>query len=81
MAALHLLVYAGICLVFGIPMALWPYRLARWNEIIDSIGRKPAGRVEPADWLVTLTWVGGIALSVVGGILVVLAVFGYVDSW
>lgn len=76
MAALQFLVYGALFLVFGVPMALWPNTISRWNEILDAIGRKPAGPVEPADWHVTLTWVGGIALSVVGGILVVLAFLG-----
>ncbi|WP_244605192.1 hypothetical protein [Halorussus halobius] len=53
-------------LVFGPPMAKWPYKLARWQEMWDAIGRKPSGRVEPAGWNVALTRAIGIALSVVG---------------
>ena len=50
--------------VFGIPAAVWPYEFARWGEILNAIGRKPAGPVEPADWNVALTRVVGIGLSI-----------------
>lgn len=76
MAALPQLAYGAMFLLFGIPMALWPETISWLKESIDSIGRKPAGPVEPADWLVIFTKYAGIALSVVGGILVVLAFLG-----
>jgi hypothetical protein len=53
-------------LILGPPAAIWPYKLARWSEILDAIGRKPSGRVEPADWKVILTRVFGIGVSIVG---------------
>jgi hypothetical protein len=53
-------------LVFGPPAALWPYQLARWEELVDAIGRKPAGPVEPADWKVSLTRISGYAMALLG---------------
>ena len=64
----HVFAIAVVGPLFGVPMALWPYRMARFEEILDSIGRKPAGRVEPADWKVTLTRVMGVALAVAGAV-------------
>lgn len=69
-----LLVAALFCLSLGVPMARWPYEMARLNEIIDSIGRKPAGPVEPADWYVSLTRILGLGASVVGIVLLLLIV-------
>nr|WP_317175813.1 hypothetical protein [Halovivax sp. KZCA124] len=53
-------------LIFGPPAAIWPYKISRWEEIWDAIGRKPSGRVEPADWKVDLTRVMGVGFSLVG---------------
>jgi hypothetical protein len=59
-------VWGLIGIVFGPPMVKWPYKLTRWQEMWDAIGRKPSGRVEPAEWNVALTRIVGIVLSVVG---------------
>lgn len=59
-------VFGIVGLIFGPPLAIWPYELARWNEILDAIGRKPSGRVEPADWKVTLYRLMGVGLVVFG---------------
>lgn len=64
-----LLVAVLFCFSLGLPMARWPHEMARLNEIIDAIGRKPAGPVEPADWQVSLTRFLGIGLSVAGTLL------------
>lgn len=40
----------GACILFGPAMAIWPYEFAKFTETIDAIGRKPAGKVEPAEW-------------------------------
>lgn len=64
-----LLVTAVFCLTLGGPMARWPHEMARLNEIIDAIGRKPAGPVEPADWHVSLTRILGLGLTIVGALL------------
>lgn len=61
-------------LVFGPPMAIWPYKLSRWGEIIDSIGRKPSGRVEPADWKVAFNKFIGVGLSIVGVLFLIFCV-------
>ena len=53
-------------LVFGPPAAVWPYKVARLGELVDAIGRKPSGPVEPADWNVALTRILGAILSLVG---------------
>lgn len=64
----QLFAIAVVGLLFGPPMAVWPYKMSRLEEIIDAIGRKQAGRVEPAEWKVLLTRVFGIGLTVAGGI-------------
>jgi hypothetical protein len=63
------LALALFLLGFGIPNAVWPYRLARFEERLDSIGSKRSwSEVEPADWKVTLTRVAGIGMAVLGTI-------------
>ena len=54
------------CIVVGIPLALWPYRMAMIREIFDAIGRRSAGSVEPAEWSVTLTRLIGGAFLIIG---------------
>jgi hypothetical protein len=44
------------------------------EQNLDAIGRKPAGRVEPADWQVLLTRVFGIGPSLAGVVAAVLYV-------
>jgi hypothetical protein len=67
MSQAQLFAVAVVGLLAGPAMALRPYELARFSEVLDAIGRKPAGRVEPAAWKVTLTRLFGVALSVAGG--------------
>ena len=67
MCSEEVIVWGIVGLLFGPPMAIWPYKLTRWNEILDSIGRKSSGRVEPAGWNVALTKFAGIGLSLFGG--------------
>lgn len=68
----ELTAYAVVFLVFGAPSAVWPYRLARFEERLDSIGSKRRwSDVEPADWKVTLTRVVGALMAVGGGVLLV----------
>jgi hypothetical protein len=71
MSEAQLFAVAVVGLLAGPAMALWPYRLARFSEVLDAIGRKPAGRVEPAEWKVLLTRAFGVALSVLGGVAAV----------
>lgn len=64
---------AFVLLLFGLPGAVWPYEMARFEERIDSIGSKRAwSEVEPADWKVALTRVVGVGMVLVGllGLLV-----------
>ncbi|AHG00767.1 hypothetical protein HALLA_06475 [Halostagnicola larsenii XH-48] len=62
----EIVAFGIVGLIFGPPLAIWPYKLARWNEILDAIGRKPSGRVEPAEWNVTLHRLTGLGLSAIG---------------
>lgn len=56
-----------VCLVFGIPGAVWPYKFARFEEQLDAIGSKRSwSEVEPAEWKVLLTRVMGIVMALVG---------------
>jgi hypothetical protein len=68
MSKSQLFAIAVVGLLFGPLKAIWPYKMSRWSEILDAIGRKPAGRVEPADWKVLLTRLFGIGLAITGGI-------------
>lgn len=62
----------ALLIVLGVLGALWPYRLTKLNEQLDSIGSKRSwNSVEPADWNVALTRFLGVAF-VIFGILVIL---------
>jgi len=59
-----LAVIAVMCIVIGIPAAIWPYRTARFAERWDAIGsRRQWSAVEPADWRVTVQRVLGIVAT------------------
>ena len=60
------LAWALLGLGFGLPAVVWPARVARWGEVIDAVGRKPAGPVEPTDTNVYLTRAGGAVFAVFG---------------
>jgi hypothetical protein len=64
---------AGLFLVLlGLPVALFPYPVARFSERVDAIGSTTLWtQVEPAEWTVLLTRVVGVG-SVLAGLLVVL---------
>ncbi|WEL18811.1 putative membrane protein [Halorhabdus sp. SVX81] len=62
---------AVIGLVVGLVLIRWGYTIARWREIIDAIGRKRAGRVEPADWHVGLVKSVGVVLVVYSSVIVI----------
>ncbi|RYJ15074.1 hypothetical protein ELS19_14720 [Halogeometricum borinquense] len=56
-----------IFVILGLPMALLPYRLARFEERLDSLGSKRSwSEVEPSDWKVLFNRVGGAALALFG---------------
>ena len=56
-----------IFVLIGGVSAIWPYRLAKFGEILDAIGSKRSlGEVEPADWNVGLTRIVGIVMVIVG---------------
>lgn len=58
---------AVFLLVFGLPAAIWPYGVARFEERIDAIGSKRSwSEVEPADWKVGLTRIMGIVMAIGG---------------
>ncbi|WP_424014997.1 hypothetical protein ACOZ35_03020 [Halorubrum xinjiangense] len=57
-------VLAVFLLAIGIPNAVWPYKFAKFEEQVDSIGSKRSwSEVEPADWKVALTRVVGIGIA------------------
>lgn len=58
---------AILLLLFGIPGTIWPYKVARFEEQMDSIGSKrSASEVEPAGWKVILTRIIGIGMIIIG---------------
>jgi hypothetical protein len=59
-----LAVIAVVCIVVGIPAAIWPYRTARFAERWNAIGSKRRwSAVEPADWRVTVERIVGTLLT------------------
>ena len=62
-------VLGALVVAFGLVNAVWPHRVAHFEEQLDAIGSKRSwDEVEPAEWKVTLT----------RGIGVVIALFGVV---
>jgi hypothetical protein len=58
---------ALILSIFGLPSAVWPYKIARFEERLDGIGsRRSWSEIEPADWKVGLTRVIGIGMTIIG---------------
>ncbi len=58
---------AFVLLAFGLPGAIWPYEVARFEEQLDSIGSKRSwSEAEPADWKVVLARVVGVGMVVFG---------------
>jgi hypothetical protein len=54
-------------LAFGIPGAVFPYRVTKVGEQIDAFGSKtPRDEIEPAEWNVTLTRFVGVFATVLG---------------
>jgi hypothetical protein len=61
--------WSVLLLIVGSAFVLWPYQITKAHEIVDAIGRRSAGPVEPAEWYVTLTRIGGgmfILIGIVG---------------
>ncbi len=59
-------VFGGILILVGLAGAVRPYEVARLGEMLDAIGRRSSGPVEPAGWNVTLTRVIGIGAVLAG---------------
>lgn len=54
-------------LVFGVIAALYPYKVAKHSEKWDAFGSKTARwAVEPAEWKVKVTRIGGVVMIVLG---------------
>jgi len=52
---------------FGLLSAVWPYRVARFEEQLDAIGSKRSwDEVEPAEWKVKLTRGFGVVVALFG---------------
>jgi len=63
-------------LVFGLPAAAFPYRLAKFNEALDAIGsQRKSSEVEPAGWNVFLTRAVGVVTTLVGAGMVLTSAF------
>ncbi|MFC7073771.1 hypothetical protein ACFQJ7_07810 [Halovenus rubra] len=71
------LVLVFVLLVFGLPAAVWPYKIARFNERLDGIGsRRSWSEIEPADWRIALTRVIGIGMTGIGAIGIFIMISG-----
>jgi hypothetical protein len=58
---------ALILVLFGLPGAAFPYKVAKFGEMLDAIGSKRrSSEVEPAAWNVTLTRIGSLAMVLFG---------------
>lgn len=54
-----------LVVLLGLPLGIWPYKVARLHERLHSIGSERRWtEVEPAEWKVTVTRLFGIALVV-----------------
>lgn len=54
-----------LVVLLGLPLAIWPYKVARLQEQLDSIGSKRRWtEVEPAEWNVAFTRLFGIGFVV-----------------
>ena len=61
------LVFGTLLIGFGLLGAVWPYRVARFEEQIDAIGSKRSwDEVEPTEWKVMLTRVIGVVVAFIG---------------
>jgi hypothetical protein len=59
---------AVILVLFGLPAAVFPYRIAKFREALDAIGSKrKSSEVEPAGWNIFLTRIVGVLLVLFGG--------------
>ena len=66
-AAMVNLVFGTLIIAFGLLGAVWPYRVARFEEQIDAIGSKRSwDEVEPTGWKVMLTRVIGVVVVLIG---------------
>lgn len=74
MISVHL---AGVMLIsVGLLAAIWPYRVARFQEAIDAIGStRKLSEVEPANWRVILTQASGLIIIVAGIVILVDSVY------
>lgn len=73
MATPETVVFSLIGLAVGLVMAKRAYTISRWGEILDAIGRKSAGRVEPADWNVWLTRAAGVLIAAISAVFLVVS--------
>jgi len=63
----ELLTYAVFGAVLGPLLALYPYKIARFEERLDAIGSKRSwSEVEPANWKVALNKLLGAGMSLFG---------------
>ncbi|MFC4549812.1 MULTISPECIES: hypothetical protein [Halorussus] len=58
----------GLLLVlFGLPGAVWPYKIAKFGEAMDAIGStRKSSEVEPAGWNVALTRLVSVGMMLFG---------------
>jgi hypothetical protein len=68
-------IFGVILLLVGGPHIVYARPIARFGEQIDAIGSTtPASEVEPAVWKVWLTKAGGVVVTFVGVVFVLMAV-------
>jgi len=61
-----------VLLLFGLPNAVWPYKMARFEERWHSIGSKRRwSEVEPADWKVAFTRAAGVGMILFGIVVLI----------
>jgi hypothetical protein len=61
------LVFGTLLVGFGLLGAVWPYRVARFEEQLNAIGSKRSwDEVEPAEWKVMLTRGIGVVFALIG---------------
>lgn len=73
MASPETFIWGILLVVVGAPCAIWPYKAARFEEQLDSIGSKRSwSQIEPAKWKITYTRVAGFGMAILGiGLLLV----------
>jgi len=68
------IVVGAFFVLSGVLMLSKPYTIAKIHEMFDAIGSRRSSSVEPANWTVSLTKLGGVVGIVVGLFFLITAV-------